>query len=106
MARTYSAWRWLLTVAFLATNAGLTRGETKPDAAAGKFFEDRVRPVLANRCFKCHGAEKQKNGLRLDSLEAMLKGGITGPAVKPGQPDESLLIGAIRHGELFQMPPK
>ncbi|HMC65486.1 MAG TPA: DUF1549 domain-containing protein [Gemmataceae bacterium] len=73
---------------------------------AAKFFEERVRPVLANRCFQCHGPEKQKNGLRLDSLKSMLKGGESGPAIKPGKPEESLLIRAIRHSEQLQMPPK
>src|SRR3954471_6152029 len=78
----------------------------EPDAAAIKFFENKVRPVLANCCFQCHGPEKQKNRLRLDSREAMLRGGSSGPAIKPGKPDESLLITAIRHGEALQMPPK
>jgi uncharacterized membrane protein len=44
------------------------------DSAAVRFFETKVRPVLAEHCFKCHGADKQKAGLRLDSREAVLKG--------------------------------
>src|SRR5205823_2665936 len=71
-----------------------------------KFFEERVRPVLADRCFPCHGPEKQKGGLRLDSSAALLKGGGRGPAVVPGKPDESLLVSAVRHGEALKMPPK
>ena len=54
---------------------------------------------------KCHGAEKQKGGLRLDSREAALKGGDTGPALVPGNPKDSLYAGAAR-GERSTMPPK
>ncbi|MGO9468393.1 MAG: PSD1 and planctomycete cytochrome C domain-containing protein [Isosphaeraceae bacterium] len=76
-------------------------------AEAGEFFEARVRPILAERCLKCHGPEKQSSGLRLDSRAAVLKGGDSGPAVVPGKPAESLLIHAVehRHGDL-KMPPK
>jgi mono/diheme cytochrome c family protein len=77
-----------------------------PGPAAVKFFEDRVRPILADRCLSCHGSEKPKGGLRLDSLAALLQGGDRGPAIVPGKPEDSLLIQAIRHGEALQMPPK
>ena len=76
------------------------------DPAALKFFETNVRPVLANRCFRCHGPEMQKSKLRVDSLAALLQGGKAGPALKAGRPDDSLLIQAIRHGESLQMPPR
>ena len=72
----------------------------KSDAA----FEEHVRPVLATQCVKCHGAKKQEGGLRLDSREAMLRGGESGPAIVPGKPEESLVVSAIRH-EDFEMPP-
>jgi len=76
-------------------------------AEDGEFFEARVRPILAERCLKCHGPEKQSSGLRLDSRAAVLKGGDSGPAVIPGKPAESLLVQAVdhQHGEL-KMPPK
>ena len=67
-------------------------------------FEEHVRPVLATQCVKCHGAKKQEGGLRLDSREAMLSGGESGPAIVPGKPEESLVVSAIRH-EDFEMPP-
>lgn len=71
-----------------------------------EFFEKQVRPLLARRCHKCHSAKgKQQGGLRLDSREAALAGGDTGPAVAPGKPEESLLIDAINYGELYEMPP-
>jgi hypothetical protein len=75
-------------------------------AASAEFFETRVRPVLAERCQTCHGPEKQKGGLRLDSRAAVLRGGETGPAVIPGRPGESLLIEAVNYGDALQMPPK
>ncbi len=62
-----------------------------------RFFETSVRPVLFEHCYKCHGPEKQWAGLRLDSRDAILKGGDSGPAILPGKPEESLLVRAIRH---------
>jgi Planctomycete cytochrome C len=67
----------------------------KPDPAAVDFFEAKVRPVLAAHCWECHGPDKQKSGLRVDSRGAALKGGETGPAVVIGKPEESLLVEAI-----------
>jgi len=69
-----------------------------------RFFETEIRPILAERCQKCHGEQKQRGQLRLDSLAAMLRGGESGPAVVPGKPDESLLVGAIQY-DAFEMPP-
>jgi hypothetical protein len=73
---------------------------------ADTFFELKVRPVLAGTCFKCHGGKKISHGLRVDSREALLKGGDNGPAILPGEPEKSLLIQAIRyaHPEI-KMPP-
>ncbi|MBO0697865.1 MAG: hypothetical protein J2P46_05700, partial [Zavarzinella sp.] len=71
---------------------------TAPAAADEKFFETRVRPLLAQHCFECHGPDKQKSGLRLDSADAVRKGGSSGePAVVPGDPAKSLLLKAVRH---------
>src|SRR5947209_3293224 len=68
---------------------------TLPPPAAGKVsFETDVKPVLAGQCFKCHGPEKQKGGLRLDSRAAALEGGNSGPAVVPGKSEKSKLIHA------------
>jgi len=80
-------------------------GSASGDPAAVEFFEKQVRPILVARCSECHGAEKPKGSLRLDSRAAILAGGDTGPAVVPGKPDESLLIDAIRYGDLYKMPP-
>ncbi len=71
-----------------------------------EFFEKHVRPVLAEHCYSCHGAKKQKGELRLDSREAILKGGDIGPVVVPGKPDESSFIKSIRHDGDSKMPEK
>lgn len=71
-----------------------------------EFFETTIRPILANQCFQCHGKDTQENELRLDSLQAMIKGGDAGPAIVPGHPDESLLYRAVAHSGELQMPPK
>jgi mono/diheme cytochrome c family protein len=79
------------------------------DTAGLEFFEKKVRPVLADHCYKCHSAtaEKVKGGLLLDTRPAMLKGGDTGPAIVPGDAEKSLLIKAVRYtDENLQMPPK
>ena len=77
-----------------------------PAASQVDFFERRIRPVLAERCFECHGQKKQEAGLRLDSRAAVLKGSDSGPVVEPGKPDESLLVEAIGHSGAVKMPPK
>ena len=71
-----------------------------------EFFESQVRPLLAEQCHTCHGAEKQKASLRLDSREAILLGGETGPALVPGKPESSLLLTAVKQTGDLQMPPK
>jgi hypothetical protein len=84
-----------------------------PEAAPSKegieFFEKNIRPVLVERCYKCHSeGQKIKGKLRLDTREGVLKGGESGsPAVVPGNPEKSVLIQAIRYShEDLQMPPK
>src|SRR5207249_6724314 len=69
-----------------------------------KFFEEKVRPILAENCYKCHGSEKQKGNLRLDVREAVFAGGESGPVIVPGKPDESALVEAIKW-QALEMPP-
>ncbi len=71
--------------------------EPPPSPAQLEFFEREVRPVLAEHCHGCHGPEKQKSGLRLDSRALVLKGGEIGPVVVPGKPEASRLIWAVSH---------
>jgi hypothetical protein len=70
------------------------------------FFELNIRPVLAGTCFKCHGDKKTSHGLRVDSREALLRGGDSGPAIVPGDPERSLLMQAIQYAhDDLKMPP-
>ncbi len=70
------------------------------------WFEKQVRPLLAEHCWSCHGEKKQRSGLRLDSRAGLLKGGENGPVVKPGDPDASRLLQAVRRDGDLKMPPK
>lgn len=79
-------------------------GEQSLSAEQVKFFETKVRPLLAEHCYKCHGPNQQKGGLRLDARGQVLLGGDSGPAIVPGKPEESLLLEAVRY-ESFEMPP-
>ncbi|TWU21619.1 Planctomycete cytochrome C [Novipirellula galeiformis] len=69
------------------------------------LFEIHVRPTLTQHCIKCHGETKQEGGLQLTTLEQLLEGGESGPAIVVGNPDESLLVEALRY-ESFEMPPE
>ena len=71
------------------------------------FFETKIRPVLVRECYGCHSSKagNVRGGLRLDTKERMLLGGATGPAVVPGDPEESWLYNAMTHQD-FVMPPK
>lgn len=80
----------------------LAAAETSADA----FFTDKVHPILEARCFSCHGEKKQKGGLRLDSLQATLTGGDSGPAAVTGNAGKSLLVQAVKRIGDVQMPPK
>jgi hypothetical protein len=94
-------WPLPLVGVLAATVPTLSGGEAKkslpPSPAAVQFFETKVRPILADNCFRCHGEKKQRGELRLDSPAAMLEGGGRGPAIVPGHPEKSLLIKAIGH---------
>ena len=72
-----------------------------------EFFEKSIRPVLAEKCYACHSAETMALGeLRLDSREAIRRGGTRGPAVSPGDPANSVLLRAVSYADLdLKMPP-
>jgi hypothetical protein len=73
------------------------------------FFESKIRPVLVQHCFGCHSSQatRVRGDLLLDTRAGTLNGGNLGPAVVPGDLDESLLIRAIRYqDEDLEMPPK
>src|ERR1043166_6968192 len=82
-------------------------GPIRAEDTAERHFIQRVKPLLESRCVSCHGPDKAKAGLRLDSREGALKGGEHGPAVTPGKPSESLLLQAVMHAKKdLEMPPK
>ena len=93
--------RVFLSIA-LILSATLAWGQAAP--ASPDFFENRIRPILANNCYGCH-TSTALGGLRLDSAEGMKKGGKRGPAVVAGDPEASWMIKAIRHtDENLKMP--
>ncbi len=94
--------------AFLAVCFPVLSGVQGEDADV-RFFEERIRPVLADHCYECHSteSEKAKGGLLLDTRDAMREGGDNGPAVVPGNVEESLLVTAMAHTDPdLEMPPK
>ena len=81
-------------------------GENPADEAAKlKFFEAKVRPLLADRCYSCHSGERPKANLSLDTWEGVKKGAASGPAVIPGDPENSPLITAVHYDGGTKMPP-
>lgn len=99
------AWLTLLCL-FLAATA--VRAEEAPDQVGVEFFEKEIRPLLVKHCYECHSSEAKEIGgkLLLDHRAGLLKGGETGPAIEPGNPDKSLLVAAIRYDDAgLQMPP-
>lgn len=84
-------------------------GATALPAVGNDFFEAKIRPVLVKHCYECHSAEagKSKGGLQLDTRQGIRTGGDTGPAIVPGDLEQSLLIQAIRwHDPDTAMPPE
>ncbi len=86
------------------TTVNTTASPDKLDAQTVEFFETKVRPVLANNCYSCHGEKKQMASLRVDSKAALLKGSDNGPVLVPNDPDGSKMIQAIRHSGQIKMP--
>jgi mono/diheme cytochrome c family protein len=94
--------------ALTETNAA-TAEPANANNAGEALFTDTIEPILSEHCYKCHShsADKIRGGLVVDSLDALLAGGDSGPAIVAGQPEKSLLIEAVRYAnEDLQMPPK
>ncbi|HSH95289.1 MAG TPA: DUF1549 domain-containing protein, partial [Roseimicrobium sp.] len=98
-------WVSLLACAAMATSGRAAEKSSPQDL---EFFEKKIRPVLVEKCYKCHSsAEKVKGGLNLETREDLLRGGDTGPAIESGDPEKSRLIEAVRYkNQDLQMPPK
>jgi mono/diheme cytochrome c family protein len=92
----------------LAAAGFASAADRPPTPEQVKFFETRVRPVLAEHCYTCHGPKKQRSELRLDTAAGVQDGGASGePLVSPGSPDKSMLLKSVRHVEgVAPMPPK
>src|SRR5215831_16804693 len=92
--------RSLLLALLLAAPATARQETAPPDAAGLEFFEQKIRPILVEKCYSCHSAGAEK-------LKGNLKGGDLGPSVVPGDPERSLLIKAVRWtDDDLKMPPK
>ena len=89
---------WLLFGSLAEVTA---QAEDKPQAAPD--FQKDVFPVFEEKCIRCHGAKRRDGKLDMRTLEALFEGGVTGPAIKPGNAKKSLLIELIHYKE---MPPK
>ena len=71
------------------------------------FFENKIRPLLAQKCGECHGAEKQESDFRVDNRASIFAGGASGQkAIVPGKPAESLLMIAVMGEGDYSMPPE
>src|SRR5882757_9390392 len=92
-----------LSLCFLSASLVAASAITPQEA---EFFEKSIRPVLAEQCYKCHGPDKQKAALRVDSRAAILKGTDEGPVVVIGKPDESEFIKSLKHIGDSKMPEK
>lgn len=102
---------WVLRCAAIWTMSAFSSLASALDANefSDQLFENSIRPVLVERCFRCHGEANVKVAgmLRVDSRAALLTGGDSGPAIVPGKPDESLIMKAIeRSDEVSPMPPE
>jgi cytochrome c553 len=98
----------VIFVSLLACSSVAFAEGTKLSQKDLDFFENRIRPIFAENCYKCHSesAEKIKGGLLLDSRDALRKGGETGPAIVLKHPEKSLLIKAVSYADKdLQMPP-
>ncbi len=96
----------ILLVILTAQAVSLQADDVNAPAATNSFFESRIRPLLAENCHECHGRDKSKGGLRLDTRTGFLAGGSSGPLVDHSNPRQSLILRAIRGDDPdFHMPP-
>ncbi len=102
---TLSKQAFVLAGSLALSLAGTAHAAFPPDQI--EFFEKRIRPLLAEHCYDCHGANKHENGLRLDDHASALLGSEYGKVIEPGNPAASKLIKAVKHmGGVEPMPKK
>jgi len=95
-----------LVAAFVALPTHSKAQAAAPTPKDLEFFEKKVRPLMVTHCLECHSGDEPEGQLSMESLGGLLTGGLRGPALVPGKPDQSLLVTAIRHNEELKMPPK
>lgn len=98
--------RYFLALAIVVVTCKSSHAQTSAveQAKLLDFFETKIRPVLAERCFSCHAGEKSKGGIRLDRRDSVFKSSEE-PLIVPGHPEKSLLVKVIRHEGDSKMPP-
>ncbi len=97
----------VLSASVLVPSVWSGREPGQPAASAEDTFLRRVQPLLKQKCLGCHGDDaKLRGNLDLRTRQAMLKGGDSGPALVPGDPERSLLYQAVLHTSDLKMPPK
>lgn len=89
--------------ALIFVACGCALGQSPSVSQASDFFENKIRPILANNCYDCH-TSAEMGGLRVDSRERLLQGGKSGAAIVPADPEKSLLIQAVRQTGDLKMP--
>ena len=105
MARQRVLWAATL-LGMVAALGGVLQSTAAAMSPEEEFFEAKVRPILVNRCFGCHGSEKQQGEVRLDSRTAMMAANTVGPVLVPGNVDKSRMLQVIHYNEYdTQMPP-
>ena len=102
----------VMGVAVMAGLLGASGARAADDAKGKEFFEAKIRPILANSCVGCHGAEKQKGGLRLDTKEYLMAGakhdGKQHGVIDAANPEKSVIIEAVEYktDDIAMPPPK
>ncbi len=91
-------------VSALGATPAVPAGAITPEQE--QFFEQRIRPILADHCYNCHGPKRERAGLRLDAKALVDRGSDSGPIIVPGDADHSRLIEVIRYEGDVKMPPK
>lgn len=105
---TETAIEWIKMLRAIAVVVCLAASLAAQTAADVEFFEKKIRPVLAERCYACHSASATNvmGGLVVDTRDGIRKGGASGqPSISPKQPEKSLLLAAIKRTGSLKMPP-
>jgi hypothetical protein len=99
--------RWFVALpALFSALPAFAAEPARPTPGQVEFFETKVRPVLAEHCYSCHGPKKQNAGLRLDTAAGLKAGSDGGPVIVPGDPAKSRLVKSVKREGDYPMPPK